>query len=127
MLIQLSLQPPPLAAVRIESGEIVLAPARHIEADFLQGGEHVGAALHRAVFDALHEVVADQLARIGFVFEPGPQLRGLDVGQVARLLRPGPLRVVRAAPAVLVVERVAERIEGPLPARGRDVEAAARL
>ncbi|WP_423928644.1 hypothetical protein [Candidatus Palauibacter sp.] len=107
MLIQLSLQPPPLAAVQIVGGEIVLAPARHIEADFLQGGDHVGAALHRAVLHALHDVVADQLARIGFVFEPGPELRRLDVGQVARLLRPGPLRIVRAAPPVLVVERVA--------------------
>ena len=79
------------------------------------------------MLDALHQVVADQVARVGFVFEPGPQLRCLDVGQVARLLRPGPFRVVRAAPAVRVVEGVAQRIEGPLPAGGRNVEAAARL
>ena len=101
--------------------------ARHFEADFLQGGNHVGAAPHRAVLDALHQVVADQFARVGFVFEPGPQLRCLDVGQVARLLRPGPFWVVRAAPAVLVVKGVAQRVEGPLPARRRDVEAPAGL
>ena len=31
---------------------------------------------------------------------------------MARLLRPGPRRVVRAAPAVRLVEGVAERVEG---------------
>ena len=93
----------------------------------LQGGDHVSAAPHRAVLDALHQVVADQVAGVGFVFEPGPQPRRLDVGAVSGLLRPSPRRVVRPAPAVLVVERVAQRVEGPLPAGRRDVEAAARL
>ena len=76
---------------------------------------------------ALHQVVADQRARVRLVFEPGPQFRRLDVGHVARPLRPGPRRVVRAAPAVLMVEGVAQRIEGPLPAGRRDVQAPARL
>ena len=101
--------------------------ARHFEADVLQGGDHVGAALHRAVLDALHQVVADQAARVGLMLESGPQFRRLDIGSMARLLRPGALRVVRAAPAVLVVEGVAQRIEGPLPAGRRDVEAPARI
>ena len=79
------------------------------------------------MLDALHQVVADQRARIGLVFEPGPQLRRLDVSHVARPLRPGPRRVVGAAPAVLVVEGVAQRVEGPLPAGWRDVQASARL
>ena len=127
MLIQFPLQPPPLSAVRIAGGQIVLALARHFEADFLQGGDNVGAAPHRAVFDALHQVVADQVARVGLMFEAGSQLRRVDVGAMARLLCSGALRVVRAAPAVLVVEGVAQRIEGSLPARRRDVQAAARL
>ncbi|MDE0256779.1 MAG: hypothetical protein OXR82_00135 [Gammaproteobacteria bacterium] len=101
--------------------------AGHVEANVLQRGDHVGSVLDRAVLDALHEVVADQRARIRLVFESGPELRRLDVGHVARSLRPRALRVVRSAPAVLVVEGVAERIEGPLPAGGRDVQAAARL
>ena len=46
---------------------------------------------------------------------------------MARLLRPGPRRVVRAAPSVLVVEGVAQGVEGLLPAGWRDVHAAARL
>ena len=79
------------------------------------------------MLDTLEQVVADQVARVGLMVGPGPQLRCLDVGQVARLLRPCPLRVVRAAPAVLVVEGVAQRVEGPLPSGGRDVEAPARL
>ena len=69
----------------------------------------------------------DQLTRAGFVFEAGPQLRRLQVGAMAGLLRPGPRRVVRAAPAVLMVEGVAQRVEGLLPAGRRDVQAAARL
>ena len=126
MLVQRSFQPPPLSAVRIAGGHVVPALARHFEADRLEGGDHVAAALHRALLDALHQVVADQSAWVGFVLEAGPQLRRLDVGAMARLLRPGPRRVVRTAPAVLVVEGVAQRVEGLLPAGRRDVQAAAR-
>ena len=72
----------------------------------------MGAAAYGAVLDALHQVVPDQLARIGFLLKAGPQLRRFDVGAMAGLLRPGPRRVVRPAPAVLVVERVAQRVEG---------------
>ena len=93
-LIQFSLQPPPLSAVRIAGGDVVLALAGHLQANILQRGDHVGAALDRAVLDALQQIVADQCARIRFVFEPGPQLRRLDVGHIARPLRPGACRVV---------------------------------
>ena len=127
MLVQRSLQPPPLAVVGIPDGHVVLALARHLEAGVLQGGDHVGAVAHRAVLDALREVVRDQLARVGFVLQARPQLRRLDVGAVAGLLRPGPRRVVGPAPAVVVVEGVAQRVEGLLPAGRRDVEALARL
>ena len=125
--IQFSLQPPPLAAGGIAGGDVVLSLARHLQPHVLQRGDHVGAALYRAVLDALHEVVADQRARVRLVFESGPQSRCLDVGHVARPLRPGARRVVRTAPAVLVVEGVAKRGEGLLPAGGRDVQAPARL
>ena len=46
---------------------------------------------------------------------------------MSRLLRSGPRRVVGPAPARLVVEGVAQRTEGLLPAGRRDVEALARL
>ena len=52
-LIQFSLQPPPLSAVRIAGGDVVLALAGHLQANILQRGDHVGAALDRAVLDAL--------------------------------------------------------------------------
>ena len=127
MLVQRSLQPPPLSAVRIAGGHVAFALARHVESRLFEGRDHVGAAAHRAVLDTLHQVVPDQLTRVGFVLKTSPQRRRLDVGAMARLLRPGPRRVVRAAPAMLVVEGVAQRVEGPLPAGRRDVEAAARL
>jgi hypothetical protein len=127
MLVQRSLQPPTLPALRVAGGHVALALPRHLESRFLQGGDNIGAALHDAVLDALHEVVPDQLARVGLDRQPGPQLRRLDVGAMAGVLRPGAGRVVRPAPAVLVVEGVAQRAEGLLPAGRRDVHAAARL
>ena len=127
MLVQRSLQPPPLPAVRIAGGHVAVALARHFKAGLLQSGDHVAAALHGAVLDALHQVVPDQLPRVGFVLKSGPQLCRFDIGAVAGLLRPGPRRVVGPTPAVLVVEGVAQRVEGLLPAGRRDVEAAAGL
>ncbi|MCY4628749.1 MAG: hypothetical protein OXE58_14455 [Acidobacteria bacterium] len=40
--------------VRIAGGQVVLALAGRLETGLLQGGDHVGAAPHRAVLDALH-------------------------------------------------------------------------
>ena len=125
MLVQRSLQPPPIAAVRIPRGHVAGALARHFKAGLLQGGDDIGAALHGAVLDALHQVVPDQLPRVGLLLKAGPQRCRLDVGAVAGLLHPGAGRVVGPAPAVLVVEGVAQRVEGLLPARRRDVQAAA--
>ena len=127
MLVQRSLQPPPLSAVRIPRGHVAGALARHLKAGLLQGGDDVGAAAHRAVLDALYQVVPDQVARVSLYLQHGPQSSRFDVGAVSWLLRPGALRVVGPAPAVLVVEAVAQRGEGLLPAGRRDVEAAARL
>ena len=79
------------------------------------------------MLDTLQQVVADQLAGAGFVLEAGPQLRRLQVGAMPGLVRPGARRVVRTAPAVLVVEGVAQRAEGLLPAGRCDVQAAAGL
>ncbi len=81
------------------------------------------AVPHRSVLDALEQVVPDQVAGGSFEPEAGPQLCRFDVGAVAGLLHSGPGRIVRTAPAVLVVEGVAERVERLLPAGGRDVEA----
>ena len=96
--------------------------ARHFEARLPEGGDDIVAIPHRALLDALEQVVPDQVAGGGFKPEPGPQLRRLDVGSVPGLLHPGPRRVVRTAPAVFVVEGVSERAEHLLPARRRDVE-----
>ena len=105
----------------------MLALARHFESRIRESGDDVAAAAHGAVLDALRQVVADELARVGLDRQTGPQVRRVDVGAVAGLLRPRPHRVVGPAPAVLVVEAVAQRAEGLLPARRRDVQALARL
>ena len=96
--------------------------ARHFEARLPQRGDDIVAVAHHAVFDALDQVVPDQVAWGGFEPEPGSQLRRFDVGAVSGLLHSGPGRIVRAAPAVLVVEGVTERIERPLPSRRGNVE-----
>ena len=121
--VQPSLQPPAVPGLGVHRGQVVLALARHLKARFPERGDDIEAVLHRAVLDALEQVVADEIARRGFEPESGPQLGGLDVGAVSGLLDPGPRRIVRTAPAALVVEGVPERIERPPPARRGNVEA----
>ena len=101
--------------------------ARHFETRLAQRGHDILAVAHHAVLDTLDQVVADQVARGCFEPEPGSQLRRFDVGPVSGLLHSGPGRIVWAAPAVLVVEGVPERIERPLPSGRGNVEAAAGL
>ena len=127
MLVQRSLQPPPLPGLRVVGGHVVPALPRHVEAGLLQRLDDVGAVAHDAVLDALHQVVADELSRVGLDRQAGPQVRRVDQGAVAGLLRPGAGRVVGPAPAVLEIEAVAQRAEGLLPAGRRDVQALARL
>ena len=79
------------------------------------------------MLDTLEQVIPDQITGGGLEREAGPQLCRLDVGAVPGLLHPRPRRVIRPAPAVFGVEGVAERVEGLLPARRRDVEAPAGL
>ena len=124
---QPSLQPPPVPRVGVHRGQVVLALARHFQARLPECGDDIEAVLHRAVLDALDQVVPDQVAGGGFEPEPGPQSRRLDVGAVSGLLHPGPGRIVRTAPAVLVVEGVAERVERSPPARRGNVEASPGL
>ena len=101
--------------------------ARHFEARLPERGDDIVAVAHHAVLDALEQVVPDEVARRCFEPEPGPQTRRLDIGAVAGLLHPGPRRIVRASPAVFVIEGVTERTEGLLPARRCNVEAPSGL
>ena len=121
--VQPSLQPPTVSGLGVHRGQVVLALARHFQARLPERGDDIEAVFHHAVLDALEQVVPDQVARGGFEPEPGPQLGGLDVGAVSGLLDPRPGRIVRTAPAVLVVEGVPERIERAAPARRGNVEA----
>ena len=127
MCVQLSFQPPTVPGRGVQRRDVVLALARHFEARLPQGGDDLVAIPHGPVLDALEQVVPDQVAGGGFEPEPGPQPLRLDVGAVSGLLHPGPRRVVRSAPAVFVVEGVAERIERLPPSRRGDVEATASL
>ena len=127
MLVQRSLQPPPFPGLRVAGGHVAVALPRDLEPRFLQRRDDVGTAADEAELDALQQVVADELARVGLDRQTGAQVGRVDQGAVAGLLRPRPRGVVRPAPAVLVVEAVAQRAEGLLPAGRRDVEALAGL
>ncbi len=120
--VQPSLQPPTVPGLGVQRGQVFLALARHFKARLPERGDDIETVFHHAVLDALEQIVPDQVAGGGFEPEPGPQLGGLDVGAVSGLLDPGPGRIVRTAPAVLVVEGVPERIERPPPARRGNVE-----
>ncbi len=125
--VQFSFQSPPVPGFGVQRGDVVHALARHFKARLLERGDNIVAVFDRTVLDTLEQVVPDQVAGGRFEPEPGPQPGRLDVGAVAGVLHSGPLRVVWTAPAVLVVEGVAQRIETPLPTRRRDVEASAGL
>ena len=125
--VQPSLQPPTVPGLGIHRGEVFLALPRHFKASLPERGDDIEAVFHRAVLDALEQVVPNQVARRGFEPESGPQLGRLDVGAVSGLLHPGPQRIVRTAPAVFVIEGVPERIECPPPAGRGNVEASPGL
>ena len=127
MLVQRSFQPPPFFGGRVSHGDVVVTLPRHVEARLLEGGDDARPVLHRAVLDALQQVVPDRRARVVLARDPRPQLRRLAVGAVPRLLLPRPRRVVRAAPAPVEVQGLDQGVVGLLPARRRDVEALAGL
>ena len=77
--------------------------------------------------DALAEVVGNQPPGVFFCRQPGSDLSGLDVGPMAWLHVPCSLRIVWAAPAILVVLPVPQRVKRLLPARCRDIQALAGL
>ena len=122
--VQPPLQPQPLSRLRPKDGHVVPALAGHFEAETLERRHHPGAVLHRAIGHAPHQVLPDQRPTVRLHLPPRPQRLGVQVRQVRRRpVRPRPRRVVGTAPAMLVVECVAERVEGLLPPRGGDVQA----
>ena len=60
--VQPSLQPPAVPGLGVHRGQVVLALPRHFKARFTQRGDDIEAVLHRAVLDALEQVVPDQVA-----------------------------------------------------------------
>ena len=105
----------------------MLPLARHLQARPLQGGNHRGAIRDGPRFDALAQIVGNQPPGVFLCLQPGPKLRGLDVGPMAGLHVPRPLEIVRTAPAVLVVLPVPQRVKRLLPSGSRDIQALAGL
>ena len=105
----------------------MLPLARHLQARPLQGENHRGAIRDGPRFDALAQIIGNQPPGVFLYRQPGPKLGGLDVGPMAGLHVTGPLRIVRAAPAVLVVLPVPQRVKRLLPSRSRDIQALAGL
>ena len=105
----------------------MLPLARHLQARPLQGGNHRGAIRDGPGFDALAQIVGNQPPGIFLRLQPGPKLGGLDVGPMAGLHVPRPLRIVRTAPAVLVVLPVPQCVKRLLPSGSRDIQALAGL
>ena len=105
----------------------MLPLARHLQARPLQGGNHRGAIRDGPCFDALAQIVGNQPPGIFLRLQPSPKLGGLDVGPMAGLHVPRPLRIVRTAPAVLVVLPVPQCVKRLLPSGSRDIQALAGL
>ena len=105
----------------------MLPLARHLQARPLQGGNHRGAIRDGPCFDALSQIIGNQPPGVFLHPQPGPKLGGFDVGPMAGLHVPRPLRIVRAAPAVFMVLPVPQCIKRLLPAGCRDIQALAGL
>ncbi len=60
--VQSSLQPPAVPGLGVHRGQVLLPLPRHFKARFTQRGDDIEAVLHRAVLDALEQVVPDQVA-----------------------------------------------------------------
>ena len=126
-VVQRPLQPPPIAGLRIPGGHVVLALARHLQAELLQRPHHAAAVGDRAGNHTGHQVLADHLPRVRLHLPTRPQRLRVQIRpRRRRPERPRTRRVVRTAPAVLVVQGVAKRVERLLPARRGDVQAPAR-
>ena len=93
----------------------------------MQGVDHRGAIRDGPAFNALFQIVGNQPPGVFLRLNPRPELSGLDVGPMTRLHVPRPLRIVRPAPAVLVVLPVPQRVKRLLPAGSRDIQALAGL
>ena len=105
----------------------MLPLARHLQARPLQGGNHRGSIRDGPRFDALAQIVGNQPPGIFLRLQPRPKLGGLDVRPMAGLHVPRPLRIVRTAPAVLVVLPVPQCVKRLLPSGSRDIQALAGL
>ena len=105
----------------------MLPLARHLQARPLQGGNHRGAIRDGPRFDALAQIVGNQPPGVFLCLQPSPKLGGFDVGPMAALHVPCPLRIVRTAPPVLVVLPVPQCVKRLLPSRSRDIQALAGL
>ena len=114
-------------ALRVVGGHVVLALARHVEFQLLEGRDYTGPVPHLPDRNALLDVALDQLARVILACDPRPQRRRVEIGAMPRLLIPGARRVIRSAPALVEVQGLDQRAIGLLPARRRDVEAFAGL
>ena len=75
----------------------------------------------------MFQIVGNQPPGVFLRLKPRPELGGLDVGPMTRLHVPRPLRIVRSAPAVLVVLPVPQRVKRLLPAGSRDIQTLAGL
>ena len=77
--------------------------SRACKARPLQGGNHRGSIRDGPRFDALAQIVGNQPPGVFLCLQPGPKLRGLNVGPMAGLHVMRPRRIVRAAAAILMV------------------------
>ena len=93
----------------------------------MQGVDHRGAIRDGPAFDAMFQIVGNQPPGVFLRLDPRPELSGLDVGPMTWMHVPRPLRIVRAAPAVLVVLPVPQRVKRLLPSGSCDIQALAGL
>ena len=115
--IDLSLQAEPVPRLRVQRRHVRLALPGHVQSRVLQRRHQARPVLDRPAFDPIRHEGVQRLAAV----EPHGALATVTDLAGMHLLA-GAFGIVRPRPAVFVVERIPQRIEGALPAGRGDVE-----
>jgi len=124
-----------LPFLNILHGKVIIPLPRHRKACLSESGYNTRPICHLTDFNALDEIIGDELPRVYICSQPCPQCGGIKKFPVARLKQPGTGRIIRPCPAFTKVKIIPQTVEQRVwlvsfwafASRRRDVERFAAL